>query len=67
MLTFKHYIEENRWQSPTQKELASVKREIRDTQDKIFIIRMKRLLFRKKDELSALEQELPPKYPFLPK
>lgn len=62
LLTFKQYIKEN-----TQKELASVKREIRDTQEKIFIIRMKRLLFRKKDELSALEQEPSPKYPFLPK
>jgi len=65
LLTFRQYIEENRWQSPTQKELASVKRAISDTQNKIFIIRMKRLLFRKKEELSALEREPPPKYPFL--
>jgi hypothetical protein len=67
LLTFKQYIEENRWQSPTHKELSSVKRAISDTQDKIHIIRIKRLLFRKKEELSAVEREPPSKYPFLPK
>ena len=67
MLTIKQYIGEHRWQSPTQKELASVKRAISDTRDKIHIIRMKRLLFRKRDELTTLEKEPPPKYPFLPK
>ena len=51
----------------TDREIDSVKQAIKDTQDKIHIIRMKRLLFRKKDELATLEKEPPPKYPFLPK
>lgn len=38
-----------------------------DTQDKIYMVRMKPHLLRKKDELSALEQEPLTKYHFLPK